>query len=106
MILTALCRPSTDACHNLPLNTARALQAWELYYNIFKKINAALFQHHLMSTLELQYVSPKLHDAKVWPPRAPCSFECDRPWICCVQVSRWSFQNIRPFAFAGDIAAR
>jgi FKBP12-rapamycin complex-associated protein len=35
-------------------------QAWDLYYHVFRKINKQLPQ---MTTLELQYVSPKLLEA-------------------------------------------
>eukprot|EP01012_Entosiphon_sulcatum_P023740 TRINITY_DN2884_c0_g1_i1.p1 TRINITY_DN2884_c0_g1~~TRINITY_DN2884_c0_g1_i1.p1 ORF type:complete len:760 (+),score=204.03 TRINITY_DN2884_c0_g1_i1:157-2436(+) len=39
-------------------------QAWELYYGVFKKINAVLYQQNLLNTLELQFSSPKLYEAK------------------------------------------
>eukprot|EP00667_Euglena_gracilis_P000062 EG_transcript_62 len=39
-------------------------QAWELYYSIFKRLNGLLFQQQSTTTLELQCVSPKLHEAK------------------------------------------
>lgn len=39
-------------------------QAWELYYGVFKRLNALLFQQQAMAALELQYVSPKLHEAR------------------------------------------
>jgi FKBP12-rapamycin complex-associated protein len=36
-------------------------QAWDLYYLVFRRINKQLPQ---LTTLELQYVSPKLLEAK------------------------------------------
>ena len=46
--------------YQLTHNMADLNQAWDLYYQVFKKINKQLPQ---MTTLELSYVSPKLAEA-------------------------------------------
>jgi serine/threonine-protein kinase mTOR len=48
-----------DWCRNYQrtLNTDDLNQAWDLYYQVFRRISKQLPQ---MTTLELQYVSPKL----------------------------------------------
>lgn len=53
-------------------------QAWDIYYNVFRRINRQLPQ---LQTLELQYVSPKLlnaHDLKL---AAPGTYQPGKPIV-------------------------
>lgn len=53
-------------------------QAWDVYYQVFKKISRQLTQVH---TLELHYVSPKLREAKDLELAAPGSYQSGKPVI-------------------------
>lgn len=53
-------------------------QAWDLYYLVFRRINKQLPQ---LSTLELQYVSPKLLNARDLELAIPGTYEAGEPII-------------------------
>ncbi|KAL4956134.1 armadillo-type protein [Aspergillus filifer] len=53
-------------------------QAWDLYYNVFRKISRQLPQ---LSTLDLKYVSPKLKDCTDLDLAVPGTYQSGRPVI-------------------------
>ncbi|KAL4938041.1 hypothetical protein BDV06DRAFT_201821 [Aspergillus oleicola] len=53
-------------------------QAWDLYYNVFRKISRQLPQ---LSTLDLKYVSPKLKDYTDLDLAVPGTYQSGRPVI-------------------------
>ncbi|ORY05502.1 FAT-domain-containing protein [Neocallimastix californiae] len=53
-------------------------QAWDLYYNVFRKINKQLPQ---LTTLELKYVSPKLLNARDLELAVPGQYRSGEPII-------------------------
>ena len=60
-------------------NNAQELnQAWDLYYNVFRRINKQLPQ---LTTLELQYVSPKLLAARDLELAVPGTYRSGEPVI-------------------------
>ncbi|KAH6587481.1 hypothetical protein BASA61_006206 [Batrachochytrium salamandrivorans] len=61
------------------LNADDLNQAWDLYYQVFKKITKQLPQ---LSTLELQHVSPKLLEAKDFDLAVPGSYVSGEPIVC------------------------
>ncbi|KAJ1339773.1 hypothetical protein BSLG_005592 [Batrachochytrium salamandrivorans] len=60
------------------LNADDLNQAWDLYYQVFKKITKQLPQ---LSTLELQHVSPKLLEAKDFDLAVPGSYVSGEPSV-------------------------
>eukprot|EP01063_Lacrimia_lanifica_P018146 TRINITY_DN2509_c0_g1_i1.p1 TRINITY_DN2509_c0_g1~~TRINITY_DN2509_c0_g1_i1.p1 ORF type:complete len:2948 (+),score=888.97 TRINITY_DN2509_c0_g1_i1:584-8845(+) len=54
-------------------------QAWDLYYNVFKRLGRQLQQ---MSSIELSSVSPNLHDAKDLEVAVPGQYNPDGPLVC------------------------
>ncbi|KAI0461879.1 hypothetical protein LJB42_004483 [Komagataella kurtzmanii] len=54
-------------------------QAWDIYYNVFRRINRQLPQ---LKTLELQYVSPKLLAAHDLELAVPGTYSAGQPIIC------------------------
>lgn len=61
-------------------------QAWDLYYHVFRRINKQLPQ---LTTLELQYVSPKLLEAEDLELAVPGSYRSGEP---VVRISQFSHQ--------------
>ncbi|KAJ8330853.1 phosphatidylinositol kinase- protein kinase tor1 [Batrachochytrium dendrobatidis] len=61
------------------LNADDLSQAWDLYYQVFKKITKQLPQ---LSTLDLQHVSPKLLAAKNLDLAVPGSYVSGEPIVC------------------------
>lgn len=53
-------------------------QAWDLYYQVFRKISRQLPQ---LTTLDLQYVSPKLQDAKDLDLAVPGTYHTGKPVV-------------------------
>ncbi|XP_057312523.1 serine/threonine-protein kinase mTOR-like [Hydractinia symbiolongicarpus] len=59
-------------------------QAWDLYYHVFRRISKQLPQ---LSSLELQYVSPKLLSCRDLELAVPGTYEPDRPITQIKQIS-------------------
>lgn len=57
---------------------AKLNQAWDIYYNVFRRINRQLPQ---LQTLELQYVSPKLLAAKDLDLVVPGTYQPGKPVV-------------------------
>ncbi|CAR66402.1 DEHA2F23452p [Debaryomyces hansenii CBS767] len=57
-------------------------QAWDIYYNVFRRISRQLPQ---LSSLELQYVSPKLEEANNLELAAPGTYHAGKPTIKIVK---------------------
>ncbi|CUM64043.1 uncharacterized protein PRCAT00001631001 [Priceomyces carsonii] len=53
-------------------------QAWDIYYNVFRRISRQLTQLH---SLELQYVSPKLEEATNLELALPGTYEAGKPVV-------------------------
>ncbi|KAI8813143.1 armadillo-type protein [Cladochytrium replicatum] len=53
-------------------------QAWDLYYHVFRRINKQLPQ---LTTLELQYISPKLLNAQNFDLAAPGTYKSGEPIV-------------------------
>ncbi|CAN3370118.1 serine/threonine-protein kinase Tor2p [Diutina catenulata] len=53
-------------------------QAWDIYYNVFRRINRSLPS---IQQLELQYVSPKLEQARNFDLAVPGTYRAGRPII-------------------------
>ena len=56
-------------------NTNDLNQAWDLYYHVFRRINKQLPQ---LTMLELQYVSPRLLNARNLELAVPGTYRVDR----------------------------
>eukprot|EP00731_Ephydatia_muelleri_P014310 Em0008g30a len=65
-------------------NTRDLTQAWELYYNVFRRISKQLPQ---LTTLELQYVSPKLLACKDLELAVPGTYEPNQDIVKIRSVS-------------------
>ncbi|ODQ81853.1 hypothetical protein BABINDRAFT_160083 [Babjeviella inositovora NRRL Y-12698] len=59
-------------------DVANLNQAWDIYYNVFRRISRQLPQ---LQTLELQYVSPKLLAASDLELAAPGTYEAGQPVV-------------------------
>lgn len=53
-------------------------QSWDIYYNVFRRISRQLPQ---LQSLELQYVSPKLEEARDLELAVPGTYEAGKPLI-------------------------
>jgi FKBP12-rapamycin complex-associated protein len=73
-------REAYDLCQTYKLKKDQALlsQAWDIYYQVFKKISRQLQQ---MSNLELQYVSPKLQRAQDLSLAVPGTYQSGKPVV-------------------------
>ncbi|CAI7993434.1 Serine/threonine-protein kinase tor, partial [Geodia barretti] len=65
-------------------NVKELTQAWELYYHVFRKISKQLPQ---LTTLELQYVSPKLMGCVDLELAVPGTYEPNQPVVHIRKVS-------------------
>jgi FKBP12-rapamycin complex-associated protein len=65
-------------------NVKELTQAWELYYHVFRKISKQLPQ---LTTLELQYVSPKLMGCVDLELAVPGTYEPNQPVVHIRRVS-------------------
>eukprot|EP00795_Rhopilema_esculentum_P000207 gene207-9842_t len=65
-------------------NTKDLTQAWDLYYHVFRRISKQLPQ---LTSLELQYVSPKLLTCSDLELAVPGTYEPHRPIVQIKQVS-------------------
>ncbi|KRY15256.1 Serine/threonine-protein kinase mTOR [Trichinella patagoniensis] len=66
-------------------NLRDVTQAWDLYYNVFRRITKQL---PLLSALDLQYVSPKLLKCKNLELAVPGTYDPSRPLVCIQSVQR------------------
>ncbi|KAL1233036.1 Serine/threonine-protein kinase mTor [Trichinella pseudospiralis] len=66
-------------------NLRDVTQAWDLYYNVFRRITKQL---PLLSSLDLQYVSPKLLKCKNLELAVPGTYDPSRPLVCIQSVQR------------------
>lgn len=64
-------------------NVKDLTQAWDLYYHVFRRISKQLPQ---LTSLELQYVSPKLLACKDLELAVPGTYEPNQPVICIQHV--------------------
>ncbi|KAK7093536.1 serine/threonine-protein kinase mTOR-like isoform X2 [Littorina saxatilis] len=64
-------------------NVKDLTQAWDLYYHVFRRISKQLPQ---LTSLELQYVSPKLMACKDLELAVPGTYEPNQPVICIQRV--------------------
>lgn len=63
-------------------DTANLDHAWEIYYNVFRRISRQLPQ---LQSLELQFVSPKLEEANDLELAAPGTYQAGKPIIRIVK---------------------
>ncbi|KAK9883142.1 hypothetical protein WA026_001340 [Henosepilachna vigintioctopunctata] len=66
-------------------NTRDLNQAWDLYYHVFRRISRQL---PLLTSLELQYVSPNLQDCKDLELAVPGSYSPGQPIIRIAYIHR------------------
>jgi FKBP12-rapamycin complex-associated protein len=64
-------------------NSAEMQQAWDIYYHVFRRIHKQL---PLMTTLELQFVSPKLQEQKGMDIAVPGTYRSGHPVIKIARV--------------------
>uniref|UniRef100_H2Y9G9 non-specific serine/threonine protein kinase n=1 Tax=Ciona savignyi TaxID=51511 RepID=H2Y9G9_CIOSA len=72
------CRKFTQSSNIKDLN-----QAWDLYYHVFRRISKQLPQ---LTTIELQYVSPKLMVCKDLELAVPGTYNTSKPIVCIRSV--------------------
>lgn len=63
-------------------DTANLDHAWEIYYNVFRRISRQLPQ---LQSLELQYVSPKLEEANNLELALPGTYQAGKPVVSIVK---------------------